>query len=307
MFSVSNGIDVMAGESGDTNEQRIETAGNERHADVVAGAGLGGAGLGDGGTLAEFSSEREASDNSLWVGDDIEAAYQQALQAVEAVESQQIALFDEDARLQLRDDSEAETLPAAADGAEDCAEETDPVSDDRHARVTPRQIIEAALFVGGIPLTIKRLCSLLRDEFDGHFVESTIDSLNQQYAAEQRPYEITFGAGGYRLTLQSDYERLRNRAYGLGPKEVKLSQEVLEILALVAYRQPISRSQIEQIGKTKPGATLGQLVRRELIAIERGERGAKDVNYRTTPRFLEVFGLKDLAELPQSDDDLSFK
>lgn len=312
MFSVSNGIDVMAGELGDTNEERIETVGKEQHADVGAGAGLGDAALGDGGTLAEFGAEREASDDSLRMGDEIEAAYQQALQAVEAVESQQIALFDEGAGLPLHDDGEAENLTAAAAdgaeaGAEESAEETEPVSADRHARVTPRQIIEAALFVGGTPLTIKRLCSLLREEFDGNFVETTIDSLNQQYAAEQRPYEIAFGEGGYRLTLRSEFERLRNRAYGLGPKEVKLSQEVLEILALVAYQQPISRSQIEQTGKTKPGATLGQLVRRELIAIERGQGGAQDVNYRTTPRFLEVFGLRDLAELPQSDDDLSFK
>ena len=87
----------------------------------------------------------------------------------------------------------------------------------------------------------------------------------------------------------------------------KLSQEALEVLSLVAYRQPISRGQLERAGKTNPAATVRQLVRRELIAIERNTNSPQEVNYRTTPRFLQVFGLKDLEELPQSDDDFSFK
>ena len=76
---------------------------------------------------------------------------------------------------------------------------------------------------------------------------------------------------------------------------------------MVAYRQPISREQLERAGKANPAATLRQLVRRELIAIERNTNSPQEVNYRTTPRFLQVFGLKDVEELPQSDDDFSFK
>jgi len=102
-------------------------------------------------------------------------------------------------------------------------------------RVTPSQIIEAALFVGGTSLTIKRLCALLKGEFDQHFVEDTIDGLNKLYAAENRPYEIRFGTGGYRMELRDSFEAVRNRVFGFGPKEVKLNQDALEVLSLVAY------------------------------------------------------------------------
>ncbi len=172
------------------------------------------------------------------------------------------------------------------------------------ARVTPEQVIEASLFVGGHPLTTKRLCSLLRDEFDRDFVEDAIDRLNRRYVGEHRPYEIRLGEGGYRLVLKYEFEPIRNRVFGLGPKEVKLSQESLEILALVAYRQPLTKQKLEQ-EKANCGAVVRQLLRRELVSLERGET-KQDVTYRTTPRFLEVFGLGSLDELPRAEE-LDFK
>ncbi len=240
-----------------------------------------------------------------WPSDKIELAYRQALEAVEAVETEMElqggfgeSSDDTDAS---SDDSEAPTDSVGI------VEAVDSQSGPAHPGVTPRQIIEAALFVGGTPLTIKRIGMLLRNEFDQDFVEQTIDALNSTYTEERRPYEITFGEGGYRMVLRSEFERLRNRAYGFGPKEVKLSQDALEVLALVAYRQPVSAAEIEDAGKSNPGSTLRLLVRRQLFAIERTGKKRGDVKYRTTPRFLELFGLRDLDELPQSDGDLNFK
>jgi len=175
-------------------------------------------------------------------------------------------------------------------------------SSEQHALVTPSQIIEAALFVGGAPLTARKLCGLLRGSFDTAFVEKTIDELNAAYRAQARPYEIRLGEGGYRLELQGEFDRLRHRVYGAGPREVRLSQEVLEVLALVAYRQPISQSDIESHGKENAGNLLRQLLRRDLLAFERGPGGRKDVKYHTTARFLSVFGLGSLDELPQAED-----
>lgn len=239
--------------------------------------------------------------------DELERAYLQALQRVEAVESRQTTVWENFAAEPSHDQG-GQSPPEETDGdAPAAGEETEVDNAVDGTRVTPRQIIEAALFVGGTPLTTKRLRSLLRDEFDQDFVESAIKELNRQYADECRPYEIVFGEGGYRLRLRSDFQSLRNRVFGLGPKEVKLSQEALEVLAVVAYRGPVTRCALEEAGKTNAGATLRHLVRRELIAIERTGENADEVAYRTTPRFLEVFGLKDLSELPQSDDDFSFK
>ncbi len=170
----------------------------------------------------------------------------------------------------------------------------------------PARIIEAALFVGGMPLTIKRLSGVLRDEFDRDFIERSIDELNLRYDDENRPYEIRLDEGGYRMVLRPEFENVRNKSYGFGPKEVRLSQEALEVLALVAYRQPITKEDIEQSGKPNPNGVLRQLLRREIIGLERNGKSAKDVTYHTTPRFLQIFGLGDLSELPRSED-LNFK
>src|SRR5690606_2973054 len=113
-------------------------------------------------------------------------------------------------------------------------------------------------------------------------------------------YEIRCEEGLYRLGLRSEFETLRRRVYGLGPKEVKLSQDALEVLSMIAYRQPIARTELETIRDGNAGGTLRQLVRRQLVAVGRGE--GDDVVYTTTPRFLEVFGIADLEELPRGDD-----
>ena len=161
--------------------------------------------------------------------------------------------------------------------------------------------MEACLFVGGEPFTAKKLSSVFRGEFSVEYIERELDDLNSLYRAESRPYEIRLGDGGYRLSLQPEYERIRNKAYGLGPKEVRLSQEALEVLAVVAYQQPISAKEIEHLGKPGSGAILRQLLRRELIALKRRTDGPHDVEYVTTSRFLSLFSIRSLDELPRHD------
>jgi len=182
------------------------------------------------------------------------------------------------------------------------SEATAPPASEREPNVTPAQVIEAALFVGGNPLTAGKLYALLRGAITVEQVPGLIDELNTLYAAQERPYEIRLGDGGYRLELRPEYDRLRARVFGQGPREVRLSQEVLEVLALVAYRQPITQAEIEALGKAGPGNVLRQLLRRELIQLERDPENPREVRYRTTERFLSVFGLANLADLPQPDD-----
>lgn len=172
-------------------------------------------------------------------------------------------------------------------------------------RITPHQVLEAALFVGGEPLTTRRLVHLLRDEFSIDYVDEALATLNRTYESEGRPYEIRLVEGGWQLSLRGEYEKVRHKVYGLGPKEVKLSQEALEVLAVVAYHQPLSAEEIEILGKPAPNGALRQLLRRELVAIERGE-GRKDIKYRTTDRFLQLFDLQHLNELPQAEE-IAFK
>jgi segregation and condensation protein B len=256
-----------------------------------------------------------------WSGSDIEEAYQRALAAVADVAWPQDSSDGSDgSSVAVQDAPTDETATAPSDSAADRREpQTDPeatgprlatgtephqrVAPDSDSPVTAAQVIEAAMFVGGVPLTAKKLCTLLRGSFDVPFVERTIDELNEQYAGEVRPYEIRLGNGGYRLELRPEFEKVRQRVYGAGPREVKLSQDALEVLALVAYQQPITQQEIESHGKQNGGNLLRQLLRRDLIAIERTAAGGrKNVAYRTTPRFLTLFGLGSLDELPQPDD-----
>ncbi len=259
------------------------------------------------GSDADLSADGDlsfADDESF--DNEIEEAYLRALQANEAVERE---LDNSTTRDHPHDDGSAEPNAGPTESTiEDSAgtvtvEEAESSSGaDQSRRVSEKQVIEAALFVGGMPLTTKKLRQLLQADNALDVVERSVDALNQQYRGEQRPYEIILGEGGYRLVLRAEFEPLRSRVFGHGPKDVKLSQEILEVLSLVAYRQPVSKQEIEHAGKSNPAGSLRQLLRRELIEIERGDGGRKDVKYRTTGRFLSVFGLSTLEELPQSGD-----
>ena len=176
----------------------------------------------------EFSDDQE-SESPLedWGGGELEAAYLKALSALEASESEMPHDTDEggkppripglDDELVNRERS-ALTMPAQH---EESSTELDSLSEDAlatnmsepevvveelppvvEARPTPRQIIEACLFVGGNPLTSNRISVVLRGEFDADFVDREINELNRLYAVEERPYEIRLGEGGYRLALR---------------------------------------------------------------------------------------------------------
>jgi segregation and condensation protein B len=258
----------------------------------------------------------DEEEDEVWSGEDLERAYQEALQALDQLEQELPiagAVFDLDSPWEEADEAgtggkSLNDYPRLAEEPTEAASaETESIEDLFAApRIQPAKIIEAALFVGGMPLTVKRLASVLREEFDRDFIERTIDDLNLRYDEENRPYEIRLEEGGYRMVLRPEFESVRNKSYGFGPKEVRLSQEALEVLALIAYRQPISKEQIEQAGKSHANGVLRQLLRREIVGLERTGKSAKDVTYHTTPRFLQIFGIADLSELPHAED-LSFK
>lgn len=258
-------------------------------------------------------SLQDDDETEFWTGEDLERAYQEALSALDKLEeaipsAREVLDFDANP-----EEADAEAVlhpfPGTIQKKARSAEAKEPDADNSLLplpRVQPAKIIEAALFVGGAPLTAKKLCGILRDEFDRDFIERTIDELNLRYDDENRPYEIRLEEGGYQLVLRPEFESVRNKTYGFGPKEVRLSQEALEVLALVAYKQPITKEQIEQSGKPHPNGVLRQLLRREIIGLKRTGNSASDVTYHTTPRFLQIFGLSDLDELPRAED-LSFK
>lgn len=174
-----------------------------------------------------------------------------------------------------------------------------------HSHVTQQSVLEALLFVGGASLTTRKLAELLGLR-DADAVEPLVRQLAQKYEQQRRPYVIGFHEGGYRLELLPEYEPVRRKVYGLSPREVRLSQEALEILALVAYRQPLLDNDPRLAERKNSTAMLRQLLRRELISLQRDSDDTKRVAYTTTPRFLQLFGLGSLDDLPYPED-IEFK
>jgi segregation and condensation protein B len=169
--------------------------------------------------------------------------------------------------------------------------------------VTPRSILEAILFVGhptGEPLTSERIAGLMRGVQPAE-IDDLVADLNAEYAAAGAPYAILFVGPGYQLALRPEFGPLRDAFHGR-VREARLSQAAVDVLAIVAYHQPVTAEEIDRLrGKTN-GAILSQLVRRDLLSIERPAEKKAHPLYRTTTRFLDLFGLGNLDELPKSQD-----
>jgi len=130
-------------------------------------------------------------------------------------------------------------------------------------------------------------------------IDEWVADLNRQYSEEARPYSIEAMGPGYRLKLREQFSFIPERLYG-SPRAIRLSPAAIEVLAIVAYNQPVTSDQIRRMRGTASGPILTQLVRRELIRLERGAESPRSASYFTTERFLNVFGLAGLQELPQS-------
>lgn len=166
---------------------------------------------------------------------------------------------------------------------------------------SPEQLVEAMLFVGGHPLTAEVAGSAVRGLTPERF-QLAVDTLNRRYREQCRPYAIESRGDGFVLAVRPAYRNLRERLFG-GPRETRLSQPALDVLSVVAYRQPVGKAEVDAIRGTDSGATLRQLVRLGLVAVQhRADATGREVRYGTTPRFLSVFGLASLDELPRLGD-----
>jgi segregation and condensation protein B len=198
-------------------------------------------------------------------------------------------------------DSASETVAAAADQPQRVLSG----SDDDACEITPRSIAEAILFVGhplGDALTGKNIASLMRGVTPAE-IDDLVAELNEEYLTEGRPYTIRSVGAGYQLVLREEFDSLRDGLYGK-IREARLSQSAIDVLAIVAYNQRITHEEIDRIRGKGSGAILSQLVRRDLLAIERlAEKKGKPV-YRTTERFLDLYNLESLEDLPQVERNL---
>lgn len=161
-----------------------------------------------------------------------------------------------------------------------------------------KRIVEALIFAADGPLSAERILETL-DPQNGFELDVVIDELNREYEGSGRAFTIRQVAGGYQIVTQPNYASWIKKLY-LGRQKTRLSQAALETLALIAFKQPISRVEIAQIRGVNSDGVIGTLLERKLITISgRAEAVGRPLLYSTTPDFLKYFGLNDLADLPK--------
>lgn len=194
-----------------------------------------------------------------------------------------------------------------SDGESDEDDESDEAEaenddDDLDDVVTPESIIEAALFIGhpeNRSFTEQRLASLMRDVTPDEVVEM-IKQLNESYREAEQAVRIVNDDQGYRMTIAPAVEGVRKSFLGK-VREARLSQSAIEVLALVAYQPGITSQKVQDQRGRESGAILTQLVRRQLLEMrrEKPEDGQRKIpHYYPTERFLNLFGLESLDDLP---------
>ena len=160
-----------------------------------------------------------------------------------------------------------------------------------------RGILEALLFISADPLPMNRIVSLL-GAVSKQEVEHALLSLKHEYEQEGRGLHLAEIAGGYRILTKPDYAPWIKRLEKVKAPP-RLSRSALESLAIIAYKQPIVRAEIEQIRGVETSGVLRTLLERKLVRIVgRKEEPGRPIMYGTTKFFLEHFGLRDLSQLP---------
>ncbi len=157
-------------------------------------------------------------------------------------------------------------------------------------------IIECLLFVSEEPLSVQQLKTILEDA-EPTDIRAALQDLIQEYDCRGGGFGLKQVAGGYQFRTNSDYSAWVKKL--LKPSPARLSRAALETLAIIAYKQPIIRSDVEHIRGVDCGSVLRMLLEKKLIRV----LGRKDIPgrpmiYGTTRQFLEVFNLKDLRDLP---------
>ena len=160
-----------------------------------------------------------------------------------------------------------------------------------------KRILEGLLFVSGQPVTPKQLKMAL-PELDAAALKQLVTQLNDEYAQAQHAFQIQEIAGGYQLVTDPKLAATIKRALEL-PREDTLSKPALETLAIIAYRQPLTKAEIEIIRGVDVGGTLETLLEHHFVRVTgRKETPGRPLLYGTTTDFLRHFGLKSLEDLP---------
>jgi segregation and condensation protein B len=161
-----------------------------------------------------------------------------------------------------------------------------------------KQILESLLFVSETPLSAKKVSSFLKDAKEEE-IEQAFQGLTGEIEGLGRSFQVVAVAQGYQLVTRSEYHRYAKELYKVISK-TRLSKASLEALAIIAYKQPVTRAEVEAIRGVEVTNLIQSLLEKKMIRIlGRAETPGRPLLYGTTHEFLIHFGLKDLSDLPK--------
>ncbi len=159
-----------------------------------------------------------------------------------------------------------------------------------------KAIIENLLLVADQPISLEKFIKIFQLEFEREEIKSALKELIEEYA--ERNLQIQEVAGGYQLCTKMEYSDWVRKFYKLD-KGAKLSPAALDTLSIIAYKQPITRAEIEDIRGVDSGGVVKTLFERKLLRLMgRKQVIGRPILYGTSNKFLEYFGLRDISELP---------
>lgn len=163
------------------------------------------------------------------------------------------------------------------------------------------QLIEAALFSAARPLTIEELQTLDPDQSLAD-IRQALEQLREHYDFDGHSVEVVELGGGYQILTRPTFASAIEKSQ-FSVRTPKLTGAAMETLAVISYRQPVGRLEIEEIRGVSAGGVLRTLQERGLIeVVGRSEALGRPLLYGTTPLFLELLGLRDLGELPRTEE-----
>ena len=167
--------------------------------------------------------------------------------------------------------------------------------------MNPAQVVEAVLFASDAPLKAEDIARA-DESLDEDVIEDAIGELNAAYSESERAFEIRELGEGFQLLTRSEFAPYLER-FDTVPRPSRVSGPALETLAIIAYRQPIGRIEVEYIRGVSSAGVIRTLTDRGLVdVVSRGEGLGRPLLYGTTQRFLEHFGFRSLEDLPRPEE-----
>lgn len=259
---------------------------------------------------AECDSDEQSRQDSEVVDKADEVSDEEAVQVDDGREDQEAAEGSEDDS----DGNETEDGPQEvvdADGGEDSEQEQDAEEDSKEVKIfgvveegvepTVESVVEAILFASDEPVTPKRLVDIV--EVGGvKEIREAVKKLNDKYREMNSAFRVEEIAGGLQMMTLSNYNHWLKKMIRVRG-DSKLTQAALETLAIIAYKQPIIRADVEAIRGVGSGEMIRSLMYKGLVKISgRAEVLGRPLLYGTTKKFLEVFGLGNLKDLPKIEE-----